>query len=735
MTRQTLAAAATLASIGAVVSPSISAQQAAMGELEEVIVSASRRVQPINEVARTVMVINQDILAEEMGKSSNIANLLGARVPGFGAPTFIDQLRTQTLRGREPLYLIDGIPLAFNGGAAFAQGPLVKFDSGTVERVEVLYGPTAIYGAGGVGGVIQFFTAEAPSDREFELNFRQSFTTYTGADDPLDSDALSWRSAIRVGGTIDRFDYLLSYSYDAQNGVYDGNGDIANPVYYGYTDDDSYFVKLGFEPGLNQRLEILYSYVDRDYDSPGYGVEVTEDGFAIADESEDIPSFRYRGSSRVNDEKSFFSFSYLHSELWGGEFRFQAYTREDDIREPLVDFRIPPGGPFPDNYQAVKSDQSDGVRLQYFRPITEAFNVIVGADYEEQDRDAVAYVYDIGTPADRDFVVTEPVNEGQFVYPFKLETLGLFVQAEWEVSDRLRLSGGVRYEDAEFEIGDGTLLFEIPPPPVFRQGGSGEDDGYAYNIGLTYNLNDNLMLYGNYAEGYELPSLSSVSRIIPPGAPLESDEAIEPQIVDNYELGLRGAAGNFSYSAAIYYSESDFGQNFIYDPVSLLGRYNRSPERNYGGELVGGWQPNDALTLTASFSMTEAEFDPEDTGDFVAQSGLEVQPWKATLNGSYVFTENFDVNFQLLVVGDRDRALDDGVDLWEVKGYEIIDVGLNYRFDLAGARTLTSLQITNLLDEDYLAPSSQSYTNNLAFSERVAGAPGRAITLAFDFTW
>ncbi|MEM1155797.1 MAG: TonB-dependent receptor [Pseudomonadota bacterium] len=702
--------------------------QDAISTIEQVVVTATRREQPINEVSRTVVVLDKAVIAEELSKTSNIGTVLGNRVPGYGAPNHIDQLRTQTLRGREPLYLIDGIPLAFNGGAGFLQGPLTKFDSGMIDRVEVLYGPTALYGAGAAGGVIQFFTYNAPRDTPLELNFRQQFVSYPEADDPFDGDALSWKSAIRAAGTVGMFDYVASYSYDSQNGVYDGNGDIANPVYYGYADDSSYFVKLGFEPDENQRFTAMYSYVDREFEDTNFDFEITDDDFAIAVPAEDDTRFRYLGNNEPYDEKTFYSFSYAHADLWGTSLQLQLYHREDDIREPLADlgFSFPP---FPDNYQNVKVDESDGVRFQLSRGFGDQITILVGADYEEQKREAVALVYDIGTLNERSRDVTEPVRDGLFIYPFTLDTLGLFAQVEYVATDDLRFSAGLRHEDAEFEIGSGLRLFD--PQQVDRPGGSGSDNGYAYNLGVTYDLIPQLTVYASYAEGYELPSLSQVSSLVPPDQPLESDEAIEPQIVDNYEIGLRGIAGAFTYALATYYSESDFGQNFLYDTATGLGRYNRSPEKTYGFEIESTWQATDNLLLSAAFGWNEGDFDELDDGNFASQSGLDIQPWKATLHGYYQVTDRLSFNFLVLAVGDRDEAFEDEVDLWEVEGYEIMDIGLDYQLGINSF----SVQITNLFNKTYLAPSSQSYTNSLPFRPRVAGAPGRAVALNYEITW
>ncbi|MEM8497804.1 MAG: TonB-dependent receptor [Pseudomonadota bacterium] len=708
-------------------SPSVFAQAGGQGVMEQVIVTATRREQPINEISRSVITLDQKELALELAKSSNIANALGARVPGFGAPSHIDQLRTQTLRGREPLYLIDGIPLAFNGGAGFLQGPLVKFDTGLVSRVEVLYGPTSLYGAGGTGGVIQFFTYQAPEDKAVEFNLRQSVTVYPGVSKVLGRDSLSWRTGARVAGDLGKVDYLASLSYDSQNGVFDGNSDLANPVYYGYADDTSYFVKLGFEPDEQQRIEFSYSLVDKEFEDRNFEVEITDDLFAIGVETDEDRRFTYVGPYQPVDEKSLYSLSYEHRDVLGNQLRLQYYGRKDEIIEPLVDFGFELFGV--SNYQNVKTDKSDGIRAQLSREITDRLTVMFGSDYEQQTREADAFVYDLGNRDPEDRVINQPVGNGLFLYPFELKTLGLFVQFDYGFSNRLRLSGGLRREDAEFTIGPGLRLFDFAQ--ITRQGGSGEDDGIAYNLGLTFDVNDSLTLFANYAEGFEIPSLSQVSNLVPPDEPLTSNRAIEPQIVDNFEFGLRGAMGAIRYTAAAYYSESEFGQNFLYDQQTGLGSYNRSPERNYGLEFTVDWQATEKLQIHSNFGIITAKFDPDGDGPggYVHQSGLDVQPWKLTFAGDYQLNQALSFNFLALVIGDRDEALNDEIDVWEVRGYEVLDLGLDYKIGLGSF----GVQITNVFDKAYLAPSSQSYSNNVFFAPRVAGAPGRALSLTLEF--
>ncbi|MFX7540979.1 TonB-dependent receptor plug domain-containing protein, partial [Acinetobacter baumannii] len=62
----------------------------------------------------------------------------------------------QTLRGRNLAVLIDGIP---QSTTINVRRDLFNIDASAIERIEVLRGPTAIYGDGATGGVINITRA------------------------------------------------------------------------------------------------------------------------------------------------------------------------------------------------------------------------------------------------------------------------------------------------------------------------------------------------------------------------------------------------------------------------------------------------------------------------------------------------------------------------------------------------------------------------------------------------
>ena len=703
--------------------------------IEEIIVTANRRAQPVTEIARSVVVLDEFVIRENLVKSSNIGDLLGASIPGFGAPASVDISRTLTLRGRTAQYLVDGVPLSYNGGTGYGGFALTKLDPETIGRVEVLYGPTAAYGAGATGGVIQFFTRRPEEGDPVDVRLRFQATTPTA--EFLDSDFTSYKPTLTVSGDVGAFDYLLNYSYDRQRGVIDGEGDLANPVFYGYTNEDYYFAKLGFDITDSQRLEGFYSFNEFETDRPVTTLTVQDDGRATADIVDNPPPGGPSPLSPFN-EKYFWNLRYTNDDLFDGALAVQVYGREDERAGDLIDLRAAAATPtwpvgWPDNYVANFKDEGSGLRTQYSRPVGERWNILVGYDQEDQERASSAQVYSLSPDFDQSGDIGTVVRDGLFLFPFELETWGAFVQAEYRVSETVQVAGGVRYEDVEFSIGAGGRIFERTlgqdGAQVSRPGGSGSNDGDAWNIGVTWDAFEWGTLFANFSQGFEVPSLSQVAGIVPPDQELRSNDAVTPLIVDNYEIGLRGSTGAWRYSFATFYADSELGQNFIYDPVTNAGEYNRSPQENYGFEVVLGWAPAPEFDILGTFSWNEGDFDPDGDGPLgeVPLTTLDVGPWKLTTNARWSLTETLGLNAQLLVVGDRDRAFDDGVDLYEIDGYTTLDVGLDWDV-LQG---LLSVQMTNVLDETYITPASQTYIGNPLFAPRVAGAQGRALSVSY----
>ena len=91
--------------------------------------------------------------------ADDLASALSRTVPGFAPSSQKLAGRGETLRGRNPLYLIDGDPQhnAFRDGQRDGHSLVLAF----VERIEVISGSNAIEGIGATGGVFNTVTPRA----------------------------------------------------------------------------------------------------------------------------------------------------------------------------------------------------------------------------------------------------------------------------------------------------------------------------------------------------------------------------------------------------------------------------------------------------------------------------------------------------------------------------------------------------------------------------------------------
>ena len=175
-------------------------------ELREVVVTATRSLEPVETLGSAVTVIT----AEEL-KSSGVDTVLEAlrRVPGLDVVQSGGPGRTTSvfLRGHDPdqtKILIDG--LRFNGNMS-ASYDFSNLPVANIERIEVLRGPqSALYGGDAIGGVVHIITKRGQEGLHGEMS------TAVGSND-YGSGTLSLSGGNEVG------DFSLAYSYKQFEGI------------------------------------------------------------------------------------------------------------------------------------------------------------------------------------------------------------------------------------------------------------------------------------------------------------------------------------------------------------------------------------------------------------------------------------------------------------------------------------------------------------------------------------
>ena len=683
----------------------------------QVVVTATRTEEAVLDVPRSVTVIEREEIQQQRQFTNNLPDILGQLVPGLGPPTLQNRTRNLSLRGRTALVLIDGVPQNPNSGF---NTELNTIDPDFIERIEIVRGPSAVYGDGATGGIINIIT-RAATDERFVVDLAARTSVGLTA---IEGDSFGYGGQVGVAGRFGRTDLRASVSYDVTNAFFDAEGDRIPPNSVADTERLGALFKLGHDLTERQRLGLTYSFYQEDLGNTSF---VTDRSIL------DIPGLQTAraidiGEIEYDEDPEQFNhvvnLTYTHENLLSSQFDIQLYYRDTELTQRFGDIRGSTRPPFNPRLFQTSLDSSEwGARLQFDTEIGNRFSLFWGADYGQEENERPVLVLDVPT-----FEATnrlEVVDVSNQTPTYDLETLGLFAQATWDITEQWQLSGGVRYDRFDVSVEDTVFAFRSNFDDI-RRGGDIDADDVSFNAGVIYKPIPEVGLFASFSQGFSIPDVGlSAGTRLPTDIDISSDVELSPQQVTNFEVGVRAEFEQVQASLSGFYNESDLGSNLQVDPDGFTDLV-RAPQRNYGVEATLDWQPNNVWRLGGYASWNEGESDNDDDGDFLALSSLQVQPYKVGIYVENDTAPGWTNRLQLLGVGNRDRALDDGVDAFEIEGYVTLDLLSSIQI---GDGALT-VGIQNLLNNQYLPVSSQERVGGT--EDRRFAAPGINLTIGYS---
>lgn len=137
---------------------------------EEIIVTANRYSQSVNDSLSSVTIINRDDIEKSSAKDlpSLLNNIAGFDMKNNGPYGKLSSVFLRGTNSGHTLTLVDGIKLfsASAGSTAFHHIPLEQ-----IERIEIVRGPrSSLYGSEAIGGVIQIFTRKGSKETNVSTN-------------------------------------------------------------------------------------------------------------------------------------------------------------------------------------------------------------------------------------------------------------------------------------------------------------------------------------------------------------------------------------------------------------------------------------------------------------------------------------------------------------------------------------------------------------------------------------
>lgn len=687
-------------------------------DAEAIVVTASRTILPPNALPLTIDVINKTALDQQIAISGSVTDAVSNLTPSFSPTRQKLSGAGETLRGRSPLYAINGIPQSTPLRDGSRDG--FTIDGFFVDRVELIYGSNALQGIGGTGGIVNQVTVGAP--KKEGLGGRVLLQGSAG--DGFQGDGLGGKVAGLLEYKAGRFDVAAGAAFEKRGVYYDGDGRrVGLNLTQGETQDSntlSLYARIGYQVGDTGRLDLIASRF-----------KMADEGDYVAvagNRQTGIPTSATRGTPPGTPSASrteSVALSYTDTGLWGGNLVSQVFWNRthDTFGAELVpndtfqDVRIAPFGTLID--QSENRSRKIGGKISYERAIPglEALTTTLG--------------FDVLTDRTEQRLI---LTNRTWVPPTDYRSLAPFAQANLALFDkRLRLAGGVRYENVRIRINDYQTLASTTKPAggVTVKGGTPTFEAVLFNGGVVVEPVPGIRGYLSYAEGYTVPDIGRITRSVnKPGVEIDRFLDIAPVISNNREVGVEVKRGPLDGSVAYFWSSSDKGQLLIANPggifdVQRLRVEIQGLETNLGVKL-----PVPGARVSIGYAHLIGKYDSDTVPDGKVDTDLDgtnISPDRLNLAADYVrgrFSARVQSRFFLARTFHGKKTPDPRNNFG---GYTLVDATMRYQTRFGGL----TLSAANLLDKQYIDYSSDTRLpdDNYAY---FAGR-GRSFTLGWDY--
>lgn len=675
--------------------------------LEEVTVTAEKREVDVQKTALAVEAISGTEIKEK--SISNVSDLLdtltAVKVMGgpMGGKIFIRGIGSNidtNLASPSVSLQKDNVYL---GQSEAVMGSLYD-----IERVEVLYGPQGtMYGKNAAGGQVNVITKN-PGD-EFEASGSLTIGTYnlTGISAAVNVPFSSqWAARLAVdqqnhdgyiddgSGSANKFGGRLKVSYKPTEKV-------SLLLTSEYTSDKSTNMNTVPVPGSAGNLPLMgapdemYGWtVPDEYNNEtgDLGADGLADDELLADGTEgsnDMPDIVDTGWEQVVDGDPWSNDIYHPAPKNNSEYK--TISLQADVDMGFSTLTIIPtlnknkrllwsnliegtsrGGDLQE--QSFKEDQYSA-EVRFSSPESSRLIWTVGGYWIRNDNEEINVVTTdlLDEAADtwlngvegRDSI--EPLASDNVLtanYRSPQEGVAAFGQMTFPVTDRFRLTGGLRWNDDKNNLKYRIVIYDVTEDGAYaadyynqtteingrHQYDSGivkytvESSPVTYKGGFEYDIDDTKMLYANVASGYKNGGLN-IQGVTPP-------QEYDPEEVINYSIGIKGRFqdSRLQLNAEAYYYDYQGMQqqcqvSGIYDPVrgeetEAMIIVNADDGVSAGMEVSMDWMltANDIMSASVSYMNTEFghlilpsspfyEYETDKTGDDL--------PKAPTLSGTF----------------------------------------------------------------------------------------------------
>ncbi|MFT7220583.1 MAG: iron complex outermembrane receptor protein [Candidatus Azotimanducaceae bacterium] len=189
-----------------------------------------------------------------------------------------------------------------------------------------------------------------------------------------------------------------------------------------------------------------------------------------------------------------------------------------------------------------------------------------------------------------------------------------FGQASYDLNEKLRLTGGIRYTDDEK---DADHVRFTATGPVALAPISLDDDNVSWDLSLAYQLSDAANVYARAASGFRAPTVQDR---------LEDDPTVttaDSETIMSYEIGYKALLEKTRYSvAAFHYVVDDMQLTAVGGATNSTRLLNADEGIGYGIEFEMDYLLTDNLVISGGYGYSKTEINESGLATAPCGSGL-----------------------------------------------------------------------------------------------------------------
>ena len=726
--------------------PAQAQQDRASALLEEVVVTARKREEGLQDAPIAITAFSGDMLEyrgvtnigqlarytpnltfQNNASFSGSSNSAAVYIRGVGQKEFLP-----TTEPGVGIY-VDGVYIARSVGAIL--------DLIDVQQVEILRGPQGtLFGRNTIGGAISLTTRKPGPD------LRGNLLLTVGQDDRADIAA---GIDVPLGDTLFSSVSVASFNRDGyvtrEDGVDLGDDDtLTGRIALRWLPTENVTVDLAVDATRDRENGPAFTLVDINLGNPvdpqtppmavihNVGANLAAGGPPVPCAVPDMPlnlavpgcyDDRYIQGDNFNAGTAP-TFSEL--DLWGASANVSWLLREGLELRSITAFR------HLDSQFARDGDHSPLLISQFFDDLqqeqfsqefqllgeTDAWSWILGAYYFNEDGNNVNLL---------DFSISSFRSGGAF----DNEAGAVYGQLTYDVTEQWSLTLGLRYTEEDKTFLPDQIIFSNPfsgsgNPQLdapFLQPGTRilpflekeiEIEETTPMVTLAYQVNDALMLYGSYSEGFKSGGFTQrvfppivAGFTAPPGTPdIDLIPTFEPEFVEVYELGFKYASADqrFTVNGAVFHTDYDDLQIQVFTSVAPVTE-NAASASIDGFELEAKLVPGGGWVVDAGVGYTDAGYDELDeaTALFPGSNEFERVPeWSLNVAASREFgLAGGGAIIARVNAAYRSKTFNDAFNTEVIAqdSYTVVDANVSWLS--SGDTHRVTFGGTNLTDEDY----------------------------------